>query len=142
MSVTDLTSRIKQRVTVEDRGHDTPCWISNRAQTTNGYTKIWVDGYFLLTHRLAYQEFVGPIPDGLQIDHLCRQRACCNPDHLEPVTPQENIRRAPWAQVMVCINGHEFSPANTRVNARGDRACKACDRDRAREYRARRRHAA
>ena len=59
----------------------------------NGYGRFYLDGRGLLAHRWSYERHVGPIPHGLQIDHLCRNRGCVNPEHLEPVTPSENVRR-------------------------------------------------
>lgn len=70
------------------------CWIWTGAITSRGYGALrGDDGQLLLTHRFSYELHVGPIPDGLVIDHLCRNRACCNPTHLEPVTQWENITR-------------------------------------------------
>lgn len=70
------------------------CWIWQGAKLKEGYGVIGVRGKLQLTHRIAYKEFVGPIPVGYHIDHLCRVTSCCNPTHLEPVTPKENYRRA------------------------------------------------
>lgn len=70
------------------------CWIWTGALTGAGYGQFGGGGKKSYTHRWAYQAHVGPIPDGLELDHLCRVRACCNPDHLEPVTHEENTRRA------------------------------------------------
>jgi hypothetical protein len=78
----------------EDRGHSTPCWIwqlSLHART--GYGAKKTNGVSTLAHRAVYEHHVGPIPDGLELDHLCRVRACVNPAHLEPVTHKENVRR-------------------------------------------------
>lgn len=86
-------------------------------------------------HRWAYEHYVGPIPDGAVIDHLCRNRLCVNPDHLEPVTNRENLMRgqgitAKNARKTHCLLGHEFTPENTYVSAgrkdRSRRMCKAC----------------
>jgi hypothetical protein len=83
-------------------------------------------------HRYAYEALVGPIPDGKQIDHLCRNRACCNPEHLEPVTIQENIRRGEGPQAINarkthCIRGHALSGDNLYlVPKSGRRNCVIC----------------
>ena len=88
------------------------------------------------THRAAYEEQFGPIPNGMQIDHLCRNRRCCNPLHLEAVSPQGNTIRgaspsAHNAMATHCCRGHEFSVSNTRIDpASGARMCRQCDRDR------------
>lgn len=79
----------------EDRGYETPCWVWQRATATaNGYgSGRHADGRRDLAHRVVWMRHNGPIPDGLHLDHLCRVRACVNPDHLEPVTCAENIHR-------------------------------------------------
>lgn len=69
------------------------CWTWKGCRHTDGYGQVHHKGRVYLAHRLAYQFVRGPIPAGLHIDHLCRNRGCCNPDHLEPVTCAENIRR-------------------------------------------------
>lgn len=84
----------------------------------------------LLAHRFAYEWFVGAIPDGLDIDHLCRNRKCVNPDHLEPVTRGENVRRA-FALTTHCPAGHGYDEANTYVRpGTAHRKCRACMRKR------------
>lgn len=70
------------------------CWVWQKQCTPNGYGRKWVDGTGVLSHRWYYEQAVGPIPEGLQIDHLCRVKRCCNPAHLEAVTGTENRRRA------------------------------------------------
>lgn len=93
------------------------------------------------SHRWAYEYYVGPIPEGMHLDHLCRNRKCCNPEHLEPVTPRENMLRgvAPAAQharKTHCPVGHEYSGDNLYVHpVKGYRVCRACGRIRARENR-------
>ena len=69
------------------------CWLWLGATTDNGYGSFWADGRSHRAHRFAYAQFVGPIPSGLTLDHLCRNRICVNPKHLEPVTDRENILR-------------------------------------------------
>lgn len=95
----------------------------------------------MLTHRYSYERAEGPVPAGLELDHLCRVRSCVNPEHLEPVTHRENMRRGSgWsgrhAQKAMCKSGHPFDEANTYWR-RGGRACRACSVITQRRYRAR-----
>lgn len=85
-------------------------------------------------HRVAWETLRGPIPDGMQLDHLCRQRACWNPDHLEPVSPRENVLRgvgitAMNAKKTHCPQGHPYDDANTGITSTGKRRCRACGRE-------------
>lgn len=128
-----LRERITSRMTVEDRGYASPCWVSNRATHSNGYTKIGYMGRTWLTHRFAYTVFVGDVPEGMQLDHLCKVRACCNPDHLEPVTCRENLLRgdtvtARQAAQTHCKRGHPLSGDNLyrRPDRDNGRDCKTC----------------
>lgn len=130
------------------RDPDTECWEWTGWLNDKGYGSLWAptQAKILLAHRVAYELVIGPIPKGLQIDHLCRNRACANPDHLEPVTRQENILRGVSpAGVNVrkthCKRGHEFTAENTR-HYDGKRLCLECRRAAARARNIARRRAA
>lgn len=106
-----------------------------------GYGITKIGGKTTRIHRAVYEHFVGRIPPGLTLDHLCRNRACCNPAHLEPVSVGENVLRgvghtARNAAKTHCDNGHEFTPENTYVYGAGWRQCLACNRARKRARRA------
>ncbi|WP_033356238.1 HNH endonuclease signature motif containing protein, partial [Kitasatospora aureofaciens] len=106
------------------------------------YGQFNLHGRTYSAHRYAYTQLVGPIPDGLVIDHLCRNPSCVNPAHLEPVTHAENMRRSEPAMRTHCIHGHEFTEANTYYrtpNCDGVRQCRACNAKAAARYQARKR---
>ena len=107
------------------------CWLWTGKMLPQGYGVLSVEGTTRGAHRLAHELFIGPIPEGMHIDHLCRNRACCSPDHIEAVTPRENLRRgiAPsWVSYRTnrCHNGHELNEQNAYITAEGRRACRPC----------------
>lgn len=140
---------IGRRLLARSVGSASGCWLFTGYADAQGYSRLFDGNEKRLVHRLAYEVFVGPIPDGLQIDHVrergCVHRNCVNPAHLEAVTPWENTMRsdspsAVNAAKTQCDHGHAFTPTNTRMVKRPDglrRACRACDRERARAYRER-----
>lgn len=132
-----LPARIVAKVEVDDSS----CWLWTASLNRNGYG---LTGYTasdgtrrsIVAHRFVYQTLVGPIPEGLQLDHLCRVRCCVNPDHLEPVTQRENLLRgetivAAEAAKTHCPQGHPYSGANLYVSPKGDRICRTCTREKA-----------
>jgi len=117
----------------QDCGFETPCWVWQGALNRAGYGKTAdPTGMVTTAHRVYWERENGPVPSGMEIDHLCRNRACVNPSHMEPVTHAENIRRCVRTHPTHCANGHEYTTENT--NQLGTRRrCRAC----ARTYRAR-----
>jgi len=105
-----------------------PCWLWTGATQKSGYGGINIAGRRHLVHRVAYEFVIGPIPDGLEIDHTCGTRNCVNPEHLEVVSHAENMRRGYWTTKTHCRNGHEFTPDNTKIEVGGYRRCLTCRR--------------
>lgn len=138
--------RIRSKIAEVPGAFGPPCWVYT-GSLSEGYGRTKINGRRWLVHRYVWEHTYGPIADGLELDHLCRNRACCNPAHLEPVTPVVNQRRSfsPWginARKTHCIHGHEFTAANT-IPIKGGRACRACRREtQARARRAQRREEA
>lgn len=128
---------------VEFGGPD-DCWLWTGITTKGGYGRLYHEGSLHVTHRLAYTFWLGEIPEGLFLDHLCRVRNCVNPSHLEPVTHAENMRRGMggWhhAAKTECPRGHPYDDVNTYQGTSG-RACRVCQRMHQRNYYARKRNA-
>lgn len=134
----ELVRRFWARVRIEPNGCLT--WTG---YIHGGYGRIRAAGRIVLTHRFAYELLVGPVPTELQLDHLCRNRACCNPEHLEIVTGKVNAERGAYATRTHCPAGHLLAGANllTRADRPGQRECRQCSRIRKRAYKARLRSA-
>lgn len=118
------------------------CWEWTRGKCSSGYGSIRVKDKKHRVHRLFYETCFGPVPKGLQLDHLCRNRWCCNPDHMEAVTQQENIRRGLTgklnnhnARKTRCPRGHEYTEENTYIQrVTGGRQCLICKHSLIRKY--------
>ncbi len=129
-----ILEKIRDRIFKTDT-----CWLwtgSMSKKTGYGFTSVpgpKRNSRSKPAHRVVYETLVGPIPKGLQLDHLCSVRLCVNPDHLEPVTARENTLRAEKAPAAInakkthCISGHEFDEKNTYIKpTNGSRGCRKC----------------
>lgn len=137
--MTTFRERLLGRVVVDLKApnthDDAPCWEWQGTKIDAGYGQIKRGDRLVGTHRAAWELLISPIPEGLVIDHLCRNPACVNPAHLEPVTVAENTRRGcgPTALNMAkthCPQGHQYS----HVSSRGWRVCRICQNERNRKY--------
>lgn len=128
-----IRTRVESRVTRQDRGHTTPCWIWQGATDRDGYPHMKIRGKIKRSQRVVHEEYLGPIPEGYEVDHLCHVVQCLNPEHLEAVTPEENLRRrrVRHRTESSCANGHDVE----HRNAHGD--CKVCKREASARYRSR-----
>lgn len=133
-----LPDRFWDKVTISNTHFykETPCWEWTGYIQPDGYGRFWY-GISQLVHRLSYEDIKGKIPEGLQINHMCRNRCCVNAEqHLEVLTQQENIKiglsgfkRGIQQRLKThCKQGHKFSKENTYIRSTGARTCKTCSR--------------
>ncbi len=113
-------------------------WIGSRPARMR-YGIACVDGKTRVAHRAFYEHSIGKVPAGLELDHLCRNRYCVNPSHLEPVTHKENVLRgispsAIHAKKTHCVHGHKYTPENTLIYDGGRRRCRICTNKRNARY--------
>jgi hypothetical protein len=132
-----LPKRFWNKASIQESG----CWEWT-ASKSQGYGRYQHEGAMRLAHRVSWLTLVGPAPDGLVLDHLCRNRACVNPAHMEPVTIGENTMRgigptAEFARRTHCEVGHELTPENTYLFRGSIRYCRECKREWNRQYRKR-----
>ena len=120
-----------------------PCHIFLGSKSKKGYGQICLNHRMMPTHRYIWERDVGPIPSGMMIDHQCRNRACCNVDHLRVVTPKINASENVVRQTIThCPQGHPYDKDNTGYKKSGTLVCKECDRCRSREYQRKKRQEA
>ena len=128
-----LPERFMSKVDIQPDG----CWLWN-ASKSNGYGYFRYNGNLGRAHRFSYQQIVGPIPDELELDHLCRNKDCCNPVHLEAVTHKENMRRCDAGKnnssKTHCLKGHPYDNENTYNRLNGGRGCRKCRNSASRKY--------
>lgn len=121
---------------------ETGCWLWTGNYIKDGYGHLKVDGRNRSAHTLSYEAFVGPVPDGLELDHTCKRRLCFSPLHLEPVTHRVNVLRgggpaAVNARKTHCDAGHDYSDPDVLGRNGNQRYCKVCNRERRMESLAR-----
>lgn len=129
--VAGVLQRLKDYSTLSENG----CWTWTRGTNDYGYGQLSVRAKTKIAHRVSYEFLVQEIPTGLFVDHLCRNRACINPNHMELVTNRENVLRgvgptARNAKVTHCKNGHALTPDNVMQSSRNYRPCKTCSEER------------
>jgi len=142
----ELKDKLAAKLLANSEPTETGCLRWRGSHNSKGYGDIYNAGKYLRAHRVAYEVWIGPIPDGLEVDHVyakgCRYRDCIEPSHLEAVTHTENIRRKP--RPSHCPEGHEYTTENTILRRRNNRpgtekSCRTCRNRKLREQRARKR---
>lgn len=131
MNVEAVRTYVRQRIEIAPSG----CWLWRGPKLNGGYGAAHVAGLKTTAHRVAFMAWVGPVPRGLELDHVCKNILCVRPDHLEAVTHLENVRRSAKANATHCVRGHRFDEANTYVKSNGCRSCRKCNARRSRELR-------
>lgn len=128
--VGELPEKLTRNIEVDQSG----CWVWTAFRNHDGYGRRYWNGRQKFVHRIVYESLVGKVPPKMELDHLCRVRACCNPAHLEIVTHKQNMERGLHnggrnnREKTHCINGHAFTEANTywRTDMRHGRICRTC----------------
>ena len=123
---------------------NTGCWLFDGSFSPDGYAYFYVsDKKMKVAHKFLYEREVSPVPEGMELDHLCLVRCCVNPQHLEVVTHAENVRRGQPRNFnrnkTHCRNGHPYSGYNLTITPSGERTCKTCSREATRRFRERKR---
>lgn len=142
-----LDNRFWSKVKVADTHfyNGTPCWEWTSNKTNDGYGRFHLNGKKELPHRVYYQDTKGKIPNGLELDHLCRNHACLNLEHLQAITHKENMKRGLTGFLSGlknhlkthCPHGHEYNEKNTYIQPSGSRMCRTCGKIKARQIRQR-----
>lgn len=138
-SIKSIKERLLEKIIKDKNG----CWNWTAFINKGGYSIIMIQGKPRRGHRISYEEFIGEIPHKLDLDHLCRNRKCINPKHLEPVTRKENLRRSPLKPHLCggaalakikkskthCLRGHPYTGQNLKMSSNGKwRVCRECNR--------------
>lgn len=128
---TPSLDRFMAKITVTDAGYKSPCWLWPVRANSYGTFHLSNPTHAIRAHRWAYEQFIGPVPDGLVIDHLCRNPSCVNPAHLEAVTQKVNLLRGNTLQAQNtakthCIHGHLLDGNNLYKRPNGKRVCRIC----------------
>jgi len=134
-------NRFHSKYEVLNMGHESPCWMWRAYKDKHGYGRFQVGDRPQAAHRYSWFLVHGYLPEypEFELDHLCGNRACVNPDHLRVATHKENTLRsasfvAENSEKLYCKNGHEYNQENTYIRPNGARDCRACGKERVRRY--------